>query len=513
MSWVHFFTALWAVFGIAASARGDLGHDSVFYEGQIGPHHARVTIRMPGVIPGLAEISVRVLKGEVREVTVLPLIWKLGREGAPPPDQALPVRGESDLYSAQLWFMESGAHSVEVRVRGSAGEGSVLVPVNAVARRVSGLPHGLAGGLGLLGLILVLLLLGIVGAAIREGVVVPGESPSRRQRWAARATVAGVAVLLSLLLWGGWRWWEAEAAMYRNNRLYRPVPSEATIDETSRGTLLRLFLEEPKPHRASPLVPDHGRLMHLFLLREPGLDAMAHLHPIRVHRRLFETPVPSLPPGSYSVYAQVTHETGFAQTITNRVELPIAAVHSESMDEEDAWWVGTTIAGKAAPVTAPLGDGLTMEWLMEGGPSSLRDGPTSLRFVVRDAAGRPVQLEPYLGMAGHLVVRSLDGRIFSHVHPGGSFSMASQQLFELRDAGKAPREVVFGANDPTCKLPGLEESTEVWFARKPSEPRGEVSFPYEFVQSKSYRVWVQVRVDGRIRTGAFDLPGELNDRR
>lgn len=493
---------LWLGLCVGFSSRADEVHQPVFYEGRIGPYEARVVIRPPGVIPGLSEIAVRILRGEVTRVSALPIKWNMGKKGAPPADVAEPVRGEENLYATQLWLMEGGAHGIEVILDGGAGQGRVLVPVNSLATRVTGLPPALGGILAVMGLLLVALLASIAGAAVRESVLPPGEAPTRRRRWGARAVTAGVGLLVFGLLWGGWRWWESEASEYRNNRLYRPRSAElAVVPEASRN-LLRIGLGDASSRGTPPLVPDHGRLMHLFLVREPDMGAMAHLHPVRLNRKSFEAVLPPLPEGTYSAYAQITHETGFAETVTNRVTIPAsnaAAGSAAPTDLEDAWWAGGPLSAGAVEV----GDGLRMEW-EEPGPLAARS-PVSLRFRVRDAAGNPARLEPYLGMMGHVVVRSRDGRLFTHAHPSGSFSMAAQQLFELRESGKAPRTVQFGANDPTCELPSVEASTAGWLAQAPSAGDGGVSFPYEFTVPGSYRLWVQVKSGGKIRTGVFDV--------
>lgn len=504
----------WLVLAFTLGTRADESHQPVFYEGQVGPYQARVVVRPPGVIPGLADISVRILSGQVEQVSALPIKWNAGKQGAPPPDLALPVRGDDALFATQLWFMESGAHGIEVTLTGRAGEGRVLVPVNSTATRVLNLPKYLGTILAGLGLLLVALLVAIGGAAVRESVLPPGEIPSRGRRWAARGAVAGTAALLATLLVGGWKWWGAEAADYRNNRLYRPRSLDLAVAKPAEGPKLTLTLDEPNPMRMPPLVPDHGRLMHVFLVQEPDLGSMAHLHPVRRNRKTFEAALPPLPAGEYTAYAQITHETGFTETLTNRVLLPSPAstpYPSPDSDPVDAWFTGTSTPGAARPEAngtdvldaASLGEGWRME---RSGTSSLQvRAPVSLRFRIIDPSGKPGPLEPYLGMLGHLALRSRDGSVFSHIHPSGSFSMAAQQLFALRETGEAPRKVNYGAEDPTCRLPSVDESTDTWMAQSSQVRPGEVSFPCEFVRPGPHRIWVQVQAGGRIRTGVFDL--------
>ena len=100
-----------------------VGTSNAYFDGAAGSYGVRVIVRTPGVIPGLAQASVRILSGGGADrVAVRPLRSDLGLDGAPPPDIAVPVPGETGLYSAELWLMTAGSYSIEVTVAGAAGE-------------------------------------------------------------------------------------------------------------------------------------------------------------------------------------------------------------------------------------------------------------------------------------------------------------------------------------------------------------------------------------------------------
>ena len=497
---------LCVLFPVATDAH--VGSPNVFFEGKAGPYPVHVVIRPPEVIPGLAEISVRVETPGIQKVTALPIKWNAGRKGAPPPDVARRVSGETNLYSAELWFMETGAQSIEIEVTGVSGRGRVTVPVDAVASRVMTMPKSLGGILAVLGVVLVAMLSSIIGAAVRESVLDPGEQPTERRHWRARGATVFAAILFALLLWGGKRWWDGNAADYRNNRLYRPMTASAEVRSEKGQRILRLEVTDQRFTYSPPLVPDHGKLMHLFLVREPKLDAFAHLHPIKRDRKTFETRLPVLPTGRYRLYADVTYETGLSDTLTTTVEVPELPPVFESKgasipsDADDSWRIDSSL-NTTATRECPLGGQTTMTW---AAPQSLvPNQPVRLRFLVRDAGDHPVVLEPYLGMPGHLALRREDGSVFTHLHPGGSPSMAAMQLSSLRTEGKIKLDAAWGKEDPLCQLPALSAGEREWL-RGPSTTEGStVTFPYAFPRPGRYRLWVQVKVKGEILTGVYDV--------
>jgi len=275
----------------------------------------------------------------------------------------------------------------------------------------------------------------------------------------------------------------------------------ATLRTGGENPGLWLAINDPAwvdPQRQqAPLIPDHGHLMHLFLVRDSGLAAFAHLHPVPRGVALFVTAPPPLPAGRYRVYADVVHESGFTQTLVSTVDLPATAAAREPRDADDSWIVETTRSvARTAPDKAMLGDGSTMTWRRGAGPIVVNQD-AQLAFAVSAPNGAPATLEPYMGMAGHLVLTRDDGAVFVHLHPAGTISLAAQETFELRQPG----DTVPGA---LAKRLTEREHSAAMHQAMPTFP-GMVSFPYAFPQPGNYRMWVQVKRGGRNLTGVFDV--------
>jgi hypothetical protein len=489
---------LGAIAAITVVAAAHVGSPDTYFEGPAGPYRLRVIVRSPGVVPGLAQITVRLLDAGAhpRSVTVLPVYWDPRTAAPPPPDTAQIVSGDSTLYGAALWLMTSGSYSVQVTVVGDAGSGTAIVPVQAVATRRLGLETPLAIALVAFGTFLFVGALTIVGAAVREAVLAPGEVPDeRRRRVAGWATAAG-GVAFAAALVGGRGWWNAVDADF-TRQLYHPLAS-GTVVQLARGQpVVRFFITDSvwRTRRMTPLIPDHGHLIHLFLVSD-DLEAFAHLHPALVDSSTFDAALPPLPPGRYRVYADITRESGFAETLTDSVDLPEPARAWQASDPDDAW-TGTSRQPSAVSGTrtVELGDGSKMTW--ERSDSVLvagREAP--LRFSVAAPGGGPAALEPYMGMAGHLMLSRDDGSVFVHLHPLGTISWAAQQTFLVR--GRA--DTAWGAVGR--RLTERDAAMNRMGAHAPVT--AEVSFPYAFPKAGRYRLWIQVKRNGRILTGVFD---------
>src|SRR4029077_1489834 len=76
---------------LAAASMAHVGSADTFFAGKAGPYDLHVSVRLPGVIPGRAQVAVRVLGATTpqdQRVTVRAGQWNVGLEGAPPPEPA-----------------------------------------------------------------------------------------------------------------------------------------------------------------------------------------------------------------------------------------------------------------------------------------------------------------------------------------------------------------------------------------------------------------------------------------
>lgn len=485
-----------AVFFVASA---HVGSPDVIYDGAAGPYSVRVIVRPPSVVPGLAEVVVRVEANDVEQVMIRPVFWRTGVNGSPAPDRMSRVPGHDPVYTGQVWLMARGAYSVYVTVSGARGSGTTIVPVDSFATGRLGVPRWLAGILLALGALLVAGFVTLVRIGAGESLIPPGQVFDGKRRRRANM-VAGVAVaLVALLLFGGAKWWQATDVSYQRT-MYASPAAEPTVHVDASHRTLRLAVRDTARFHAifTAIVPDHGKMMHLFLVSQPSMDVFAHLHPVQTDSLVFQGDVPWLPAGHYRLFADITLENGTALTVTNTVDLPAASGAVAPSDTDDAWSRTSQVAQLAAGASTSIGGGYTMMWT--GEPRLTSRSPTDLRFDVRDSRDSVADVMPYMGMAAHAVVLRDDDSVFIHLHPMGTVTSTAQQVFALRDQGDTT------ANG-RLRASALSNALAQQPATMPMSMSGRLSFPYEFPRPGQYRIWVQVKpaAIGRVLTGTFDM--------
>jgi hypothetical protein len=471
----------------------------VYFDGQAGPYHLLVTVRPPAVVPGIAEILIRSESKDVDKIEILPLKM-VGVPGklSPTPDAAERSGSDPQLFTGKLWIMQRGSWKVEVRVAGKQGAAEMEVPVPAVSTHSATMNAPLGILLAFLGVALVAGMVGIVGAASRDAKLEPGEKPSPSQKKRALALMVCAALVLIGVLWAANKWWTVDASAnarlnYRlpqmqvslaagnvlRLQLDNPNAIEKVMDKSQLERFNRAGFKIPDALRLDDLIPDHGHILHLFLVRMPDMQSFWHLHPAQTGVAQFVENLPTLPAGHYQLYADIVHNTGFPETQVATLDLP--AIAGSALTGDDSG--GPDLA--ASTGVAQLSDGYRMVWERDGSsgnsPATFKAGdPVWFRFHVEDKNGQPAELEDYMGMPGHAAFISDDGKVFAHVHPAGSVSMAAVEL------------AASGESQP-AGMPAMHHGPAT----------GEVSFPYGFPQAGDYRIFVQVKHAGHVETGVF----------
>lgn len=447
-----------------------VGVNDVFFEGLAGPYPLYVTIRPPLVIPGVAEISIRSAAKDVKGIRITPMaLTGAGAKYPPTPDQAVQSKEDPQLFTGGLWIMRGGAWQVRAMVEGDRGAGVVSVPVPAMSQRVTTMDTVTGGVLAFLMVVLAAGVVGIAGAAMRESQLAPGVVPDvKRVRSGRVAMVAGL-LFAGAVIWLGRGWWEDESRDYARS-IYKPLGLKASL----AGAKLTLEIESSQRRELDDFVLDHGHLMHLYAVREPGLDAVYHLHPMRDGAGKFSLGLPAMPAGEYRLFADVVHKSGFPETLTAKLSLPADQAGPAASTDDAGALVGGAVEGV----------------VFERPEKLVANQAVTLRFRVQDKDGNPAaNLREYLGMAAHMAVVKKDFSVFSHIHPSGNVSMAA---YEMAQSNLLP----LNANVLVSS-----HAKEAGSAAVPAE----FSFPFGFPSPGEYRLILQFARPEKVETVSFDI--------
>lgn len=538
---------LWICSAAFSPVLAHIGSPGVVMQGKAGPYELMVQVEPPDVIPGVAKVTVYAQGQTFDKVMARAIYYRTGDEGAPKPDELKPVPGNPGQFAGEVWMMVTGSSSVQLQVSGGQGEGTLVVPVVAVSTAVRQMPKSTGFLLSGLGLFLVILMMTVTGAAVSDAITKKGEVLSPRRRRIKKFGFAAGLLACGALLYGGNAWWQSWAADYMQYK-YTPLQAKSKVVASGDTQYLHFqvdtVLSKQRLSNLNFVVPDHGKMMHMFIMRIPEMDAFAHLHPQRVDSVSFTSILPSLPRGRYLIFADIVYLSGYTETIKDTLEIPAAIKdHTRKMDADDAY--AFALPANLVDATPPPGEeeqffvcgkpgtgvklknGGRMVWEGQKDEAMYAGKLYNLQFAVYDSAGKEAVLDPYLGMAGHAAVVRNDGNVYIHMHPSGNANMAAVQVLARRIADTARL-----ANYP-ANAAAFRDSVDGWMMALRNMPKAlqdsflanampfehsnmagmemdgkshkhMLQFPYVFPAAGQYRIWVQVKQNGQVHTAAFD---------
>jgi len=470
----------WIVGAILSCAVLSLGHVNsphIFIEESLGPYPAVVLVHMPPAIPGEAELQVRLqdLRPDEAAEILIRQIPPQGEAHAPDWMVAEPSPVDPGFFTAPVPLMVHGLWHVEVAVRGARGEGTTTVPIAARMARPRSMALLLSGGLAALVLLLAVTLIQIMRDLGRDAHRATSDSPQphdvRRGRRFAVAGLLGYALFVGFIgiAWRDFDGWTRFMAA-------RSLTCELTVENppaaAGKPLDLRLQVIGRNGRPLERAISDRGKMMHLVLVDRPGAGHLLHVHPGATGPGEFNLRVTPPAQGTYELFGDLLLDSGEGDTVTASLEIgPGVPSDDFDFDDDDSRALHADLAneGTGRP-TSDVGDGLVMRWAEGIVPALKAGGFDRLEFELVDAAGRPVDgIEPYEGAAAQLLILREDFEVFSRVLPTGT--VAGHRL---------PREGS-DALPPTA------------------------SFPFGFPQSGLYRLWIQMKRNGRVYTGVFDV--------
>lgn len=303
---------------------------------------------------------------------------------------------------AELRVEETGPHELTV----SAGGETSVIPFRVLVDRGSGWEFLIYGGLFVAGLLLVGGLL--TGAFNRRG---------RSAFVVTAVAAAGVAVAALIVVMEPWLPAGApdgaeprptDSALGRPyiQRVVSTIPARPAAGEEF---VARVELFDGSTGRpVDDLALHHEAMAHLVVTSEDG-RYFRHVHPLRTAPGRMEVRLRADRPGRYLAYVELERTDSGGQLLTGEFTVTGTATSTDPPDPAPQQAAGTVTVTPSAP---QAGRAATIEVVTNGTP------------------------RPWLGMAGHLIVRGQDGGFLGHVHEMGTPSSRLRFTFSFPAPGR-----------------------------------------------------------------------------
>ncbi|NUW37704.1 hypothetical protein HTZ77_40810 [Nonomuraea sp. SMC257] len=361
----------------------------------------------------------------------------------------------------QLQVERTGPHELKL----SAGNETAVIPFRVLVER------GSAGELLIYGGLFVAAIL-LVGGLLTGATARPGRTMALVAGAAAGVTVAAMVIAFESQVpapppAGAAPTPTTSAAAGRPYAQARmeTVPARPDAGETFT---LRVDLVDGNTGRpVDDLTAHHEALAHLVVTSEDG-RYFRHVHPLRTAPGRLEVRLSADRPGRYLAHTEFEREDSGGQLVAADFTVGETATASDKASDmasekasDKAETTGSTgVSAQAGTTVAPR--------LQPAVPVAGR--PTMIELDT------PAGVRTWLGMTGHLLIRSQDGAFFGHVHEMGAPGSRARFTFSFPAPGRYLAWIQYATADRIVTVPftvNVTASEAQWPHRRPSDHIGD----------------------------------------
>ena len=444
--------------GSALAHGGHTGPIQTFTQ-DFGSYEVAITVEIPPTTPSPLYLNITPQQ-DMAGVTMRFRVAPRGQsfDGAPVAE-VQGTAGMQAVYFSQVDVDRFGDWDLEARVSGPKGGGVARIPITIMAQP---LPVGSIGLFAGLGGLVVLMIASITLAMIAQR---RGRPVSGWINWLLGQAM--FACLIVAVIFGIQQFStavqsaQASADPTRSSlgvgRPHANVALHTTPDLPQAGQPLTLTLDLSDGSTGLPiddLIPHHNALIHLVVISADGAF-YTHIHPPRSAPGRYAIALTPDRPGRYTAYVEIERQDSGTQVIARDFELGGAAV---AVAQPASGFGSRDVAGMQVDVRSSL--------------TPLRAGKQATLTFSFSRGGLPVgDMQPWLGMAGHMIARDATGAIFAHVHAVGP----------MAPSGVLASGIAYGPD---------------------------IRFVYTFPQPGRYQIWGQFRYEQQIVTVPLEVTVE-----